>query len=1149
MAMGNLGGGLGTQASPFEIWDVADLDALRGRSTSAASPVFVNFKADIDFAPRTNFDTIRFGNNTSGTNNMDFVHIDGEGHTLLNFRQSGTVATASVGLFRFITGSIRNITVQNCDLRGNVGATRAVLIQNFRVTDPVENIRIFGAMIDTSTVAANNRAGIATLVDTAVSGSPVVFNNCHVGLRVSVSTQFSGFCSRQGGNYTFINCISSCEITVTGSTTNGHCTGFIGLISQAINDTGVYVFDACVSDCTFTCTNATGRFPGVVSGYRTRGSGTTQTGSASTFTNCISRCHFDGEPDSIRTSDIASFAPVGMHRGSISQCYSISTYNLRGSLANIFGGADAVIFDFENSGLPLSRFIDGSEMGLTTNQMQSEAFLTGNRGWVFSQGGWRIDPTGNIWNGYPFIHEFNGFPFSDGVSVSSMSGYLDAGLDSLEVIFFNVVNIFLGDAFVIQILDESNAVLHQQEVSLTTIHSGVNLSISIEYDVLEKLCPGFYKIKAFIRRGLERYLLHMFIFKLFDRVVGVSNLAPCTITKPVTEANNTVQFDYGINTDIRETGAIDATFRIGNYLTKVTNRMIMEVSSTTATGAISLSSMSLNVTTPIRIHSIAHFVRGSTVAAGNSFTITYTINGVQQPPIGPFPGGAGIADQYYELKLPNPILLERGTRTISFSSSTSAIRLFLTTVRPTVPEFVITGTGNIHRMRMEYIPVVHMQGTACIAIDNHIPLGAYPFEAEGSIMVGQERRKFNEITDKVLVVEPGLIDLGNVTQSVSGRVSATRFIGTGTDNAIVTNNITGAMSGDTVSINITKGMDVLYENTDELAESTESYAHAIPGTVFESFESIGDYLIIITIQRGGFIDFRYLTYTTIARPELFAAHLSSALVDLPMISPHPISASWRLVGGTGCTVKGTASVSNILDETACLVKSCDFEALVAESNFTFESIFADISSLRGGLFDVVLFVFVEHDVFGAFKTNVANAKALTVAYPGVPGISQLSLDYPGRYVGAHRDIAVTARLFNIVAGGDQLRYELRDGSHVMHSFTTGNLANMAIMNVHSIPAIYFARMKQGVYTIAVSTLRDGQVRQTESIQYEAVQPPTLHFVSINPNELYLPVDPPEDIEVSLFVNGRGIDRIHGVLEIENTSYHAIVDVSTRKGVE
>ena len=49
MPNGNLGERLGTESSPFEIWDVHDLNALRGLPNSETNRIFIRFKADIDF--------------------------------------------------------------------------------------------------------------------------------------------------------------------------------------------------------------------------------------------------------------------------------------------------------------------------------------------------------------------------------------------------------------------------------------------------------------------------------------------------------------------------------------------------------------------------------------------------------------------------------------------------------------------------------------------------------------------------------------------------------------------------------------------------------------------------------------------------------------------------------------------------------------------------------------------------------------------------------------------------------------------------------------------------------------------------------------------------------------------------------------------
>jgi len=1152
MPNGNLGGGAGTQVSPFEVWDVADLNALRGRPTSAANPIFINFKADINLADdigfRDNFDTIRFGSNTSGTNNWDFVHIDGEGHSLHNFKQNGTAVAASVGLFRFINGSIKNITVHNCDLRGNVGATRAVLIQNFHATAPIENVRVFGTMIDTIAGAGNNRAGIATQVNAAVFGTPIVFSNCVVGLRVSTATQFSGFCSRSLGNYQFNNCFSSCEITVTGTTTNGHVTGFVGVNSGTVNDTGTYIFNSCVADCKFICTNNWGSFPGVVSGFRTRASGTTQAGTASTFTNCISRCHFDGEPQAGVPLNMASFAPVGMFAGSISQSYAICTYDLKTSAANISGGAGVVIFDHENSGLPLSRFTDGVAMGLITAQMQSESFLTATRGWVFSPTGFRIDTAGIRWGGYPYIHNYNTPPFKDGVQLEGTIGYLDTGVGPLSVQFKNVVNIINGDKFAVRFQNSDGVVVLQAETALSANDSGSTIEMTINPSDLAALNPGVFLGTAFILRDSDigQYIPRRFNYFLFDALLSIDNINPTAVTKPITAINNAIDFNYKIGADPQTLGIIDTDFKLGNYSALVTNRRLFELTpATTVSNAISSATLTLNVTAPIRVISVAHFVRVSTMSTGSTVNFTYTIDGVTQSTIGPITGGIGIADRFYEHRLSTPLRLNPGTRTIQFSSSINTIRLFFTTERPPAPsEFTLPGTGNIHRMRMEYIVDGIDSGVQTIYIDNNIPLGSHSVNASGNIVINDEDVVIKDVSStEVLIVSPGLIDLGDITQSVSRNIAAFRFIGVGVDNAISTSNILGALPGDIVSIRMHEGAANLYEYTETLDEPITSYTHTIPANIFAGLDAIQEYSIVISIERGTFIDERVLTYTTVERPVLTTVSMSSTLVDMPITPPTPINALWRIANGIGCVVQGSAFIVNVLDTADKLLTSEDIDMNADTALFDFSSTFTDISSLNAGLYSVILSATISHDDFGSFVADATRNNAFTMAYSGVPGVSLIELNYPGRYVGAHIDITVTTNTFNIIAG-DQLSYELRDGNHVIHSFTTANLTNNLLTHSYTIPAINFVNLRTGTYRVMVTSLREGVARQSKEVPYEAVKPPTLHFVNMNPNDIMLPIESPMDIDATLFVNGRGIDSIEGVFRLEDTPYEISINIST-----
>jgi len=255
----------------------------------------------------------------------------------------------------------------------------------------------------------------------------------------------------------------------------------------------------------------------------------------------------------------------------------------------------------------------------------------------------------------------------------------------------------------------------------------------------------------------------------------------------------------------------------------------------------------------------------------------------------------------------------------------------------------------------------------------------------------------------------------------------------------------------------------------------------------------------------------------------------------------PIAATWRITDGMGCSIQGNADIVNILDTATAIKSSEDIETQADETPSDFVSAFADISDLHGGLYNVILSAIITHEEYGEFAATMTRTHAFTTAYPGVPGISVVSLSFPGRYVGAHINIAVTTRLFNILAG-DQLRYELREGSHVIHSFTTANLANAATTNIHTIPAMIFVDLRTGMYSVVVTSMREGAVRQSVSVPYEVVQPPTLHFVSIDPNDIVLPIESPMDINASLFVNGRGITSVQGLLELRDTPYTAEINI-------
>ena len=776
-----------------------------------------------------------------------------------------------------------------------------------------------------------------------------------------------------------------------------------------------------------------------------------------------------------------------------------------------------------------------------------------------SSNGWVLD--NGIIAGYPhrFYNELTPPVYSPMVlRVKLDSNFQFAGLIHDLRIEMSLRHVQIGDTVDVFIKNTDDQEVYS--TSLTADKSG-NFSLLhvIDASKLEAMPVGSYAIETIVRRpGESEASMIATPFAIHEAPrIKITNANPVDIHKPITSENNSVKFDYEIeSSEVVERYDFQASINGEPIL--LSSMRELEIPATTVSGAMSTSTLTLNVTTPILLVSVAHFVRGSTVSASNTFTLTYIIDGVTYPPLGPFPGGTtSNPDAFREFLLPKPVVLNTGTRTITVSSNTTAIRYFQTTARPQVPEFSIAGTGNIHRMKMNYSIVGAASGTAEITLDGDTVPGEYELIANGDAQLSGKVVPINGKSTEGVKVHRALIELGEITQSVSQAANATRYVGVGADNIISAKNITGvtgAQKGDTVNVRLFWGSATIYSHSETLTEDITEYSHTIPASIFAGMTIAREHFIDVSIHRGAFVDTRRLAYTTIARPVPINSNSTMhTLFDLPLSSPRTLTRTLTISNGIGCDVEVKGSIFNILEPTDELISdTMKFDSISASPGIMAFS-FADISGLQGGLYDLAYTFEVSHKAHGSFVATISQTSAFTVAYPGVPGISRLSLDFPGRYVGAHRDIAVTSRLFNIVNavnGGDQrdqLRYELREGSRVIHSFTTGNLVNLANVNHHTIPAINFSGMRPGTYTIAVTSMRGGQDRQTETVQYEAVQPPTLHFVGIDPDELHLPIDPPANIDVELFVNGRGIDRIHGALGLEGTNHAVQIDVSTQKG--
>ena len=234
------------------------------------------------------------------------------------------------------------------------------------------------------------------------------------------------------------------------------------------------------------------------------------------------------------------------------------------------------------------------------------------------------------------------------------------------------------------------------------------------------------------------------------------------------------------------------------------------------------------------------------------------------------------------------------------------------------------------------------------------------------------------------------------------------------------------------------------------------------------------------------------------------------------------------------TIQGSATVVNVISTDIIECTTAELSRDVDALQFEFGGIFTDISELSAGLYTVVLTLTVSHSVYGEFTMKPTNTNAFTVAYADVPGLALITSNWSGRYIGTPVNITVTSRTYNVITGA-QLLYEIKYENIVLYSFTA-NLSNGSTQSSHTISAEQFAELTMGVYSITVTSIRAGVHKEVRAIAYEAVKPPTLHFVKVDPDIINLPLEQPEDVSISFYVDGRGIDSVQGVFELMGTPY-------------
>ena len=757
----------------------------------------------------------------------------------------------------------------------------------------------------------------------------------------------------------------------------------------------------------------------------------------------------------------------------------------------------------------------------------------------------QMDSSGVVMQGYPYVFEYvkplelPSLPTRADVSINPGIGYITK-MENLSVKYNDVSGIMNNDEFVAQIYDRT-AMCYEQRAGLSA--GDININVTINASVLEGLGKGRYTVKAFIQRGSEKHCEFDFMFTIAGLPsLTVNALVPDAVQKPINDNNQNLTIDYSVNSYEDCVQQVSSTFMIENYTaTNTINRERVFSPIGTANSSGRDFSFTFNVTDPdFRLRSFA-FRIALTGNVNLHIPMTYTIDGIEVMS-GIFLANAFLTNGLLRFTPPEPMTLALGSHTIRLfnhvpTNTFNWIMRSLTAI-PTVPGFTITSTP-IFESEMVYSlsTDISESNSITLAIDNSIPDGEHFINGESIARLEYlgEYAFAADVQDLTLRVDGGLLTLGRVELAKSAR-----YLGAGIDNDITINGLEGIEDGDELRVRISLGENEYYNATEILSDGITSYVHTVPAEIFNSqMTAEGAYTVAVSISRGDFMDEAILTYAVVPIPIVSLTGLSTDRIELPAASPMPLTIGWEVISNEGNIdfIEGSAIIANAAFTEVDVFQSEE----IGSYQMSFDSLFPDIYGIHNGLYDVRIMINVISHDFGTVTVAETLTHAFTAFFDGIPGISLVKLNYAGRYVGAEMDIHTAVRLFNIDTG-DQIRYELRNNSDAVIYSTSEELSNGAYFHYNVIPSEIIKSLPIGAYRIVVITLRDGSQRKIIETNYTVHKPPTLHFVSVEPDVVEYPIESPTTVNVHWYVNGTGIDSIEGSFGIVGTEYEASVDI-------
>ena len=232
--------GTGTEADPYLIYTVEDWNQMADIINSAQGTYidkFVALAGNLDCSGAT-LKTV--GSNS--TKNLGGV-FDGKNNVISNVSLGGADASA-VGLFAFVRGTVKNLTVDNCTVTSGADAlSRSAVISGGQISGKIENCTVRNSSVSITNTSNGSYGGI---IASQLSGDNAVITGCSVQkCTLTVAKEHAGaICGSVTGANTKVADCTVAETVISALRSAG---GIIGMCENSASISGCQIADSKIS--------------------------------------------------------------------------------------------------------------------------------------------------------------------------------------------------------------------------------------------------------------------------------------------------------------------------------------------------------------------------------------------------------------------------------------------------------------------------------------------------------------------------------------------------------------------------------------------------------------------------------------------------------------------------------------------------------------------------------------------------------------------------------------------------------------------------------------------------------------------------------------------------------------------------------------